>query len=268
MGEAIISRRGGGADARQGDNVALASSISGTTLKLRAPAGEYDGVDDNVTITNANFITGNIRNDKNLFGIIGTLREKIDITDYGLHIPSGYQAVAYIEETDEFWVKSTTGNNSAYKIDKSGNIIQTVTFTLSTFFRLCDVTPNYMLWNNGTSDNGINRYVTDRNLNILASENSYSLVEGAINEEAQRIFAGRSTSAYPMYVYDLNLTMIGGWNTSATSYPEVRYITSRGCFFTKNTASDSIAFMSNEGVVTDPLTLEARWSAIIRKALK
>lgn len=42
---------GQGGVPRQGDNVALAHSMSGGILKLRAPAGIYDGTDDNVTLT-------------------------------------------------------------------------------------------------------------------------------------------------------------------------------------------------------------------------
>ncbi len=68
--------QGDGSEERQGDNVALASSVSGTTLKLRAPAGEYDGVDDNVTITDADFIAGNIKNGVDLFGLVGTSTDK------------------------------------------------------------------------------------------------------------------------------------------------------------------------------------------------
>ena len=64
---------GEGGDERQGDNAALALSISGTTLKLRAPAGLYDGVDDNVTHTDANRIAANIKKDVPLDGLIGAL---------------------------------------------------------------------------------------------------------------------------------------------------------------------------------------------------
>ena len=75
MGEAFIVRRGGGITERQGDNVALASSISGTTLKLLAPEGGYDGIDDNVTITDANFTAANILSGKSVFGLAGTAKQ-------------------------------------------------------------------------------------------------------------------------------------------------------------------------------------------------
>jgi len=58
---------------RAGDTSALASSISGTTLKLRASDGYRDGVDDNVTITDADFIASNIKSGVNLFGLAGSL---------------------------------------------------------------------------------------------------------------------------------------------------------------------------------------------------
>jgi hypothetical protein len=56
-----------------GDSVAIASSVSGTTLKLRPPRGYKDGVDDTVSITDANFIAANIKKDVHLLGLIGTL---------------------------------------------------------------------------------------------------------------------------------------------------------------------------------------------------
>jgi hypothetical protein len=56
-----------------GDNAALASSIAGTTLKLRAKMGFTDGIDDNVTITDANFVASKILAPNVLFGLTGTL---------------------------------------------------------------------------------------------------------------------------------------------------------------------------------------------------
>jgi hypothetical protein len=58
---------------RAGDTVALASSVVGTTLKLRASNGYRDGVDDNVTLTDADFIPANILSGKDIFGVVGTL---------------------------------------------------------------------------------------------------------------------------------------------------------------------------------------------------
>lgn len=56
---------------RSGDTTCVSSSISGTTLKLKASEGYRDGVNDNVTITDANFMANNIINGKNIFGIDG-----------------------------------------------------------------------------------------------------------------------------------------------------------------------------------------------------
>jgi hypothetical protein len=55
---------------RSGDTAAIASSISGTTLKLRASSGYRDGTDDNVTITDVNFIASNLL--ANMFGMTAT----------------------------------------------------------------------------------------------------------------------------------------------------------------------------------------------------
>ena len=71
---------GEGGDERQGDNAALALSISGTTLKLRAPAGLYDGVDDNVTHTDPNRKADNIKKGVMLDGLMGTLNAMSSIS--------------------------------------------------------------------------------------------------------------------------------------------------------------------------------------------
>jgi hypothetical protein len=58
---------------RAGDTVALSSVVSGTTLKLLALDGYRDGVDDYVTITDSDFVAGNILSGVNIFGLTGTL---------------------------------------------------------------------------------------------------------------------------------------------------------------------------------------------------
>lgn len=57
----------------QGDNSALSSSISGNTLKLIAPRGIYDGIDDTVTIDDDDWIPENIKEGVNIFGKTGSL---------------------------------------------------------------------------------------------------------------------------------------------------------------------------------------------------
>jgi hypothetical protein len=57
---------------RTGDTAAASSTVSGTTLKLRATEGYRDGVNDNVTITDADFVDSNIKDGVNLFGKLGT----------------------------------------------------------------------------------------------------------------------------------------------------------------------------------------------------
>lgn len=62
---------------RAGDTAALSSTVSGTTLKLVAPNGYYDGNDDAVTITDADFVAENIKNGVNIFGLLGTNTNKL-----------------------------------------------------------------------------------------------------------------------------------------------------------------------------------------------
>ena len=57
---------------RAGDTACTSSSVDGTTLKLLATAGYRDGTDDNVTITDADFIAANIKDGVTIFGLLGT----------------------------------------------------------------------------------------------------------------------------------------------------------------------------------------------------
>jgi hypothetical protein len=57
---------------RAGDTAAISSSVVGTVLKLLASIGFRDGVDDYVTITDADYIAANILNTANIFGLLGT----------------------------------------------------------------------------------------------------------------------------------------------------------------------------------------------------
>lgn len=66
----------GGAKKRTGDNIALASSVSGTTLKLNPPKGYYDGVTGTVNITDADFVASKILTGTNLFGLNGNLEAR------------------------------------------------------------------------------------------------------------------------------------------------------------------------------------------------
>jgi len=61
---------------RAGDTAALSSAVAGTALKLKASAGYRDGVNDYVTITDADFVEANIKNGVNIFGKTGTYSGK------------------------------------------------------------------------------------------------------------------------------------------------------------------------------------------------
>lgn len=99
-----------------GDNVASSSSISDTTLKLVAPEGYYDG-DDTVTITDADFIAGNIKDTANIFGLEGSISVKavdqtattssVDGTTLKFTVPEGfYDGTINVTKSDENFVAS------------------------------------------------------------------------------------------------------------------------------------------------------------------
>lgn len=72
-GTTIAGKQGTMVD-RAGDTAALSSAVNGTTLRLRASEGYRDGVNDFVTISDSNFVEGNIPEGISIFGKVGTLK--------------------------------------------------------------------------------------------------------------------------------------------------------------------------------------------------
>jgi hypothetical protein len=55
-----------------GDNESLSNETDGTTVKLVAPEGYYDGDDDTVTITDEFLLAENIKSGVTILGVTGT----------------------------------------------------------------------------------------------------------------------------------------------------------------------------------------------------
>lgn len=89
-----------------GDTYTTGSSVSGTTLKLKPARGFYDGDDDYVTITDADFVAGNILSGVNLFGLAGT-----------------YSNIKSIQRGTFAWGNFTTKNVSISPINLSNSIV-------------------------------------------------------------------------------------------------------------------------------------------------
>lgn len=119
----------GGAKKRTGDNIALASSVSGTTLKLNPPKGYYDGITGTVNITDADFVSSKILAGANLFGLNGTL-EKLNVVEGSVlsqsfagggscYVPLGFSAKIVIWWYDS--PSSTAQNEGGFGFNKDAN---------------------------------------------------------------------------------------------------------------------------------------------------
>jgi hypothetical protein len=120
----------GGAKKRSGDNIAIASTVSGTTLKLTPPKGYYDGSTGLVTITDGDFIAENIRENINLFGKLGSLKElKSEISDTLVisesTIESSYNTIG-TSATKKAFTFNTKGNYRVSFNLKSNNNLNNV----------------------------------------------------------------------------------------------------------------------------------------------
>ena len=91
----------------EGDNASTSSSVTGTTLKLVAPTGFYDGT-DTVTITDADFIAANIKSGVDLFGVTGTaVIPTIDsYTKVLLHFDGANNGTTFTDESGKTWTAS------------------------------------------------------------------------------------------------------------------------------------------------------------------
>lgn len=140
----------GGAKKRTGDNIALASSVSGTTLKLNPPKGYYDGVTGTVNITDADFVASKILKDTNLFGVNGTV-EKLNMVEGSVlstvfvsgggrcDVTIGFPAKMVIWWYDN--PNSTAQNEGGFGFNKDANIsFNAPTYYDSTFTRTYETT--------------------------------------------------------------------------------------------------------------------------------
>lgn len=94
-----------------GDNAAIASSVSGKTLKLTPPKGCFDGVEgNNVTITDANYESSNIRVGTKIFGLDGTLTPRLG----DLINANNYNAVLSIGDGNKYPFEGATPSERGY----------------------------------------------------------------------------------------------------------------------------------------------------------
>jgi hypothetical protein len=102
----------------EGDNACSSSSVSGTTLKLVAPTGFYDG-DDTVTITDADFVAANIKSGVDVLGITGTLTAVTDDDAYTvsmLHFDGANNGTTFTDAKGKTWTGAGTAQTST--VDK------------------------------------------------------------------------------------------------------------------------------------------------------
>lgn len=107
---------------RKGDNVALASEVSGTTLKLVPPKGIYDGETAKVTITDANFLESNIVIDKNVFGVNGIF----DGIEKKVYYPAWEINKIETKVTEKCNVASKDTSNSSFWISNKVMVVDSV----------------------------------------------------------------------------------------------------------------------------------------------
>lgn len=149
-----------------------AQTITPGTSDQIKDAGIYDGA---VTIKgDSNLQSSNILKGKSIFGIMGTLEEKLDFDDYLCNLPSNvYFSVGYIKGEGLYAYNIYNPNKTLYLFDSSGNIIRTITnpSTNNTIFPSY-VNKNYILWC-GINGN-YHATLTDKNGTIIKEIIEYS----------------------------------------------------------------------------------------------
>jgi len=182
----------GGAPKLSGDNANVASEVSGTTLKLTPPFGQYDGVNAKVTITDADFVTGNIKNGVDLFGLVGTLTEPQYTAGNNL------LAKLYVSAPTE---NNTWTTNTSYTV---GSAILSFTPSYSGTYRFS--------FNLRTSDVAQTAYARlyDSVLGFVGAERSTNSATGVDFTEDISVVGGRTITMY--------IKIGGGSGVSVTVY--------------------------------------------------
>lgn len=111
---------------RAGDTAALSSTVAGTTLKLLPSDGYRDGVDDYVTITDADFAASNIKKDVNVLGILGTYQDATVVVG---QTEETYDFTETISINDPVFMSFASGAKLANPASLPANTGQSVAFS-------------------------------------------------------------------------------------------------------------------------------------------
>lgn len=197
---------------RDGDTVALSSQISGTTLRLLATAGYRDGIDDFVTLTDADFLSANILTGRVVHGLAGTATS--DASAVAADLAPGKTAyVNGVKITGNSTSKRlATGNLNVSNNQGTGSANLTVTgtvsglsFTPSQIFVLISAGTTYSLEGNGVCASG-----NLLNVNLVYKDNDSSHGGGTQSVSISRIFRPGG--------FDVTATCTYGNKISMTNY--------------------------------------------------
>lgn len=184
----------GGIDHKNGDNVATSSSVSSTTLKLVAPKGWYDGIDDTVTITDSDNTAANIKTGVNINGVTGTFTNDSDAVAEDMRSSK----TAYVNGTKITGNLSVrTGDNAA-----SAHSMATTTIKLTPPAGIYDGSTDKVTQNLTTVDADLTAANIKTGVEILGVTGTYTNDADAANTE---IVNGKTA-----YVNGTKLTGTGG----------------------------------------------------------
>lgn len=216
-----------------GDNVASSSSISDTTLKLVAPEGYYDG-DDTVTITDADFIAGNIKDTANIFGLEGTISVKavdqtattssVDGTTLKFTVPEGfYDGTINVTKSDENFIASNIKDGVTmfgilgtlvggdYELIKTGQTTSLMTNDDGDLERGIVVVTRYTDNEDNTITDNVTGFKWIKNPIIVCNDQTLLSAEGAWTEASASYEAGDVVQYPPTVPYwtDGTLYLVG-----------------------------------------------------------
>jgi hypothetical protein len=220
-----IAGKQGTVPIRAGDTAALAFSISGTTIKLRASQGYRDGVDDNVTYNEPNWTEANIAYNKNVLGKIGTFKginNDIPIAAIIAIVTTDGRRITNIDDDYIYTgnMQGTTGA-SARKYNHAGTLISNYPTSTSAYYFIGSYSAHgYVVANINT---GTSAEVYNAAGTLLRTLSVTDAKYPALTS-AYIIFAG-STNDFS--IYSATGTFIGTYNVTLAGTPEKAFYITR-----------------------------------------
>ncbi|AET70756.1 hypothetical protein Desor_5380 [Desulfosporosinus orientis DSM 765] len=224
--------------------------ITPSTTDQVIPQGYYGGViGDGKVLGDPDLIASNILTGKSIFNVIGTLDKKGSLGPY-LNSSALANGVISFVDGEGIWANGGTDSGIARLYNSAGTLINTVTFTPSSYMNVVFVSKDRMLWSNSRYDDF---YVTDKNGTILSHLTGINHEDSVMHTATDRIYVETYDGNYHVKVLNSAGTQFGSTLNLGSSCKWISVMT-EGALYKQYNSTQSLAFVNSSGGYYGPIT--------------